>query len=77
LQELLQSIAATFLAWQQNYDNLGSAVAKMMKARRRIETDRFVTLRSHYLYESSEVCGLAQLRSFRRSKSPGRHSPYR
>jgi transposase len=35
------------------YDNLGSAVAKVMKGRRRIETDRFVALRSHYLYESS------------------------
>ena len=35
------------------YDNLGSAVAKVMKGRRRIESDRFVALRSHYLYESS------------------------
>ena len=35
------------------YDNLGSAVAKVMKGRRRVETDRFVALRSHYLYESS------------------------
>jgi hypothetical protein len=35
------------------YDNLGSAVAKVMKGRRRIETDRFVALRSYYLYESS------------------------
>jgi transposase len=35
------------------YDNLGSAVAKVMKGRRRIETDRFVAVRSHYLYESS------------------------
>ena len=35
------------------YDNLGSAVAKVMKGRRRIETDRFVALRSHYLCESS------------------------
>jgi transposase len=35
------------------YDNLASAVAKVMKGRRRIETDRFVALRSHYLYESS------------------------
>src|SRR6059058_3417756 len=31
------------------YDNLGSAVAKVMKGRRRIESDRFVALRSHYL----------------------------
>jgi transposase len=35
------------------YDNLGSAVAKVLKGRRRVETDRFVVLRSHYLYESS------------------------
>jgi transposase len=35
------------------YDNLGSAVAKVMKGRRRVETDRFVALRSYYLYESS------------------------
>lgn len=35
------------------YDNLGSAVAKVMKGRRRIETDQFVALRSHYLCESS------------------------
>ncbi|HTX08373.1 MAG TPA: IS21 family transposase [Solirubrobacteraceae bacterium] len=35
------------------YDNLGSAVAKVMKGRRRVESDRFVALRSHYLYESS------------------------
>jgi transposase len=34
------------------YDNLGSAVAKVLKGRRRVETDRFVALRSHYLYES-------------------------
>ena len=35
------------------YDNLKSAVAKVMKGRRRTETDRFVALRSHYLFESS------------------------
>ena len=34
------------------YDNLGSAVVKILKGRRRLETDRFVALRSHYLYES-------------------------
>jgi len=34
------------------YDNLGSAVAKVLKGRRRIETDRFVALRSHYLFSS-------------------------
>jgi transposase len=35
------------------YDNLRSAVAKVLKGRRRVEADRFVALRSHYLYESS------------------------
>jgi transposase len=35
------------------YDNLTSAVAKVMKGRRRVEADRFVALRSHYLFESS------------------------
>ncbi|MCA1700086.1 MAG: IS21 family transposase, partial [Actinobacteria bacterium] len=35
------------------YDNLRSAVAKVLRGRRRVESDRFVALRSHYLYESS------------------------
>jgi transposase len=34
------------------YDNLSSAVAKVLKGRRRVETDRFVALRSHYLFSS-------------------------
>ena len=34
------------------YDNLGSAVKQVLKGRRRIESDRFVALRSHYLFES-------------------------
>ncbi len=34
------------------FDNLGSAVKKVLKGRRRVETDRFVALRSHYLFES-------------------------
>jgi len=34
------------------YDNLSSAVAHMLKGRRRVECDRFVALRSHYLFES-------------------------
>jgi hypothetical protein len=37
------------------YDNLSSAVQKVLRGRRRIETDRFVALRSHYLFES-EFC---------------------
>ena len=37
---------------QIRYDNLSSAVKKVLKGRRRVETDRFVALRSHYLFES-------------------------
>jgi transposase len=32
------------------YDNLGSGVKKVLKGRRRVESDRFVAMRSHYLY---------------------------
>ncbi len=35
------------------YDNLRSAVAKVLKGRRRVESDRFIALRSHYRFESS------------------------
>jgi len=38
---------------QVRYDNLRSAVAKVLKGRRRVESDRFIALRSHYLYDSS------------------------
>src|SRR5438093_6638997 len=34
------------------YDNLGSAVKQVLRGRRRVEQDRFVGLRSHYLYEA-------------------------
>ena len=34
------------------YDNLRSAVKQVLRGRRRVEQDRFVALRSHYLYES-------------------------
>jgi transposase len=34
------------------YDNLRSAVKQVLRGRRRLEQDRFVGLRSHYLYES-------------------------
>src|SRR4051812_7591616 len=34
------------------YDNLTSAVKKVLKGRQRIESDRFVALRSHYLFAS-------------------------
>jgi transposase len=35
------------------YDNLKSAVKQILRGRRREEADRFVALRSHYLYESA------------------------
>jgi transposase len=35
------------------YDNLKAAVTKILKGRRRVESDRFVALRSHYLFASS------------------------
>jgi len=35
------------------YDNLGSAVKQVLKGRRRVESDRFVALRSHFLFESA------------------------
>jgi transposase len=34
------------------YDNLRSAVAQVLRGRRRVESDRFVALRSHYLFSS-------------------------
>lgn len=35
------------------YDNLKAAVAQVLKGRRRVESDRFVALRSHYGFDSS------------------------
>ncbi|MCA1699708.1 MAG: IS21 family transposase [Actinobacteria bacterium] len=35
------------------YDNLKSAVAKVLRGRRRVESDRLIALRSHYLFESA------------------------
>jgi transposase len=37
------------------YDNLSDAVKKILRGRRREETDRFIALRSHYLFDS-EFC---------------------
>lgn len=34
------------------YDNLSSAVAKVLRGRRRIETQKFIALRSHYLFDA-------------------------
>ena len=42
------------------YDNLTSAVKQVLKGRRRVESDRFVGLRSHYMFESQfTLVGLA------------------
>jgi len=38
--------------WRIRFDNLGSAVKQVLRGRRRVETDRFVALRSHYLFEA-------------------------
>jgi len=35
------------------YDNLRAAVKQVLRGRRRVEQERFVALRSHYLYESA------------------------
>ncbi len=37
---------------ETRFDNLKSAVKKVLKGRRRVESDRFVALRSHYLFQS-------------------------
>jgi transposase len=34
------------------YDNLTSAVKRLLKGRRRVVSDRFVAMRSHYLFDS-------------------------
>jgi transposase len=56
-QAFLEGHAEAF-AWfggvfcRVRYDNLTAAVKKLLRGRRRVEQDRFVALRSHYLYES-------------------------
>jgi transposase len=56
-QAFLEGHALAF-AWfggvfeEVRYDNLGSAVKKVLRGRRRVETDRFIALRSHYLFDS-------------------------
>ena len=34
------------------YDNLGSAIRKVLRGRKRLETDRFIAFRSHYLFQA-------------------------
>ena len=42
------------------YDNLSAAVKLVLRGRRRVETDRFVALRSHYLFASAfTLAGIA------------------
>jgi transposase len=56
-QAFLEAHVAAF-AWfggvvvTVRYDNLGEAVKKVMRGRRRVETDRFTALRSHYMFEA-------------------------
>jgi transposase len=56
-QAFLEGHAQAF-AWfggvfeEVRYDNLGSAVKKVLKGRRRVESDRFVAMRSHYLFSA-------------------------
>jgi transposase len=56
-QAFLEGHAEAF-AWfggvfcELRYDNLTSAVKQVLKGRRRVESDRFVAMRSHYLFES-------------------------
>ena len=56
-QAFLEAHALSF-AWfggvftEVRYDNLGSAVKKVLRGRRRVETDRFIAMRSHYLFDS-------------------------
>lgn len=59
-QAFLEAHAAAFEYFggvfkRLRYDNLGSAVQTVLRGRRRKETDRFVAMRSHYLFES-EFC---------------------
>ena len=56
-QAFLEGHAAAFgyfdgVFRQVRYDNLASAVKKILSGRRREESDRFVALRSHYLFAS-------------------------
>jgi transposase len=56
-QAFLEGHALAF-AWfggvfeEVRYDNLGSAVKKVLRGRRRVETDRFISMRSHYLFDA-------------------------
>ena len=47
------------------YDNLTSAVKQVLKGRRRVESDRFVALRSHYLFESQFTRRASRVRTKR------------
>ena len=48
--QALEFFGGSFLTVR--YDNLRSAVAQVLRGRRRVESDRFVALRSHYLFSS-------------------------
>ena len=59
-QALLEGHAGAFAFFagvfrRARYDNLTSAVSRILRGRKRQETERFVALRSHYLFEA-EFC---------------------
>jgi transposase len=59
-QAFLEAHAAAFAYFggvfqSVRYDNLKSAARKVLRGRNRLESDRFVAMRSHYLY-ASEFC---------------------
>jgi transposase len=52
------------------YDNLRAAVKQVLRGRRREESDRFVALRSHYLFDSSSRCRAGRAPTRRAGSSP-------
>ncbi len=57
------------------YDNLGSAVKKVLRGRRRVETDRFIAMRWHYLFES--IFTTPGIEGAHENPDPGRARGYR
>jgi transposase len=57
------------------YDNLKAAVTKILKGRRRVESDRFVALRSHYLFASS-FCEPGEQGAMKRAASRARWAAF-
>lgn len=56
-QSLLEGLCRAFSLFggvfcRLRFDNLSAAVRRVLRGRKRVETDRFVALRAHYLFES-------------------------